>query len=240
MQWVGFPFRRPATPPSFGGGLGGRPVPYAGNYRTARGRCRRKTLRLYIFTNHQPPDTQNIASLPTHLPHRFPHPLVFQRFPQVVEVPLMVEVGAEVVGHTEADELFGGLLDGAVVISAQGEDIDLEAAAEVFEALVFAEILVEEAVAFRVGQDGGIAFGAQAEDVVFQFGWRAEERHLHQYVVIPEGKQGLAGGEEGFEVVVEVILGGGVELHGDVVFPQGGAHLFELAQYDFPGIRVVF
>ncbi len=152
----------------------------------------------------------------------------------------MMEVGTQVVDHTETDELFGGLLDGAVVIPAQGEDIDLEGATQVFEALVFAKILVEEAVAFRVGQDGGIAFRAQAEDVVFQFGRRAEERHLHQYVVIPEGKQGLAGGKKALEVVVEVIFCGGVELHGDLVFPQRGAHLFQLAQYDFPGIRVVF
>jgi hypothetical protein len=60
MQWVGFQSQRPELlPPPSEVGLGGRPVPHAGIHRTAWRQRRRKTLRLYIFTNHQPLTTNH-------------------------------------------------------------------------------------------------------------------------------------------------------------------------------------
>ncbi|MBV6429317.1 MAG: hypothetical protein KIPDCIKN_03868 [Haliscomenobacter sp.] len=48
-----------------------RPGDNAGNYRAAGGQCRRKTLRLYIFTNHQPLTTNHQPLTPQRPTQRF-------------------------------------------------------------------------------------------------------------------------------------------------------------------------
>lgn len=71
----------------------------------------------------------------------------------------MMEIGTDEIYEFIFYQVFGCFLDMPAVVSGEGEQVDLEVTASLFEYFVVFWLLVVIIVSFRVSQNGAVALG---------------------------------------------------------------------------------